>query len=127
MKRAKTNSFLYELLPKVVHYHDWLASNRHFEADGLIRLFRPLNLGSIGSHHLMRWLDIARSDAERLVHQRALLAGDAKVDAVNYLANTICQIHKRDAFLVKEVAYNTIYACDVRALADLCGYRRSSG
>ena len=45
-----------------------------------------------------------------------------KVDASNYLRQyDLPKIRRRDAFLVKEVAFNTIYACDLRTLADLCG------
>src|SRR5262245_25376325 len=45
----------------------------------------------------------------------------AKVDASNYLRQyDLPRIRERGAFLVREVAFNTIYACDLRALADLC-------
>ena len=37
--------FVYELLPKVVQYHDWLAQNRDFDGDGLITIISPFELG----------------------------------------------------------------------------------
>jgi hypothetical protein len=44
-----------------------------------------------------------------------------KVDASNFLRQyDLPRIRERGAFLVKEVAFNTIYACDLRALAALC-------
>ncbi len=37
--------FLYELMPKLVRFHDWLASNRDFDGDGLICLISPFESG----------------------------------------------------------------------------------
>jgi glycogen debranching enzyme len=115
--------FLYELQPKVVQYHDWLAQNRDVDGDGLISIISPFESG-------IDWKpsfdDVVgyRSHATptRLFTSELYWRVMLKVDASNYLCQyDLPKIRKRDAFLVKEVAFNTIYACDLRALADLCG------
>jgi glycogen debranching enzyme len=54
--------FLYEMLPKVVRYHDWLAQDRDFDGDGISSpSSRRLSLDSIGNHlSTMSW-DIAHT------------------------------------------------------------------
>jgi glycogen debranching enzyme len=114
--------FVYELLPKVVQYHDWLAQNRDFDGDGLMTIISPFESGidwkpsfddlvGYRSHATPRRLFASE------LYWRVML----KVDASNFLRQyDLPRIREHGAFLVKEVAFNTIYACDLRALADLC-------
>jgi glycogen debranching enzyme len=115
--------FVYEQLPKIVRYHDWLAQNRDFDGDGLMTIISPFESGIdwkpsfddlIGYH--------SHATPRRLFTGELYWRVMLKVDASNFLrAYDLPKIRERRAFLVKEVAFNTIYACDLRALADLCG------
>jgi glycogen debranching enzyme len=114
--------FLLEMLPKVVRYHDWLAQNRDFDGDGLISIISPFESG-------LDWKpsfdDVvgyrSRVTPSRLFSSALYWRVMLKVDASNFVRKyDLGRIRKRGAFLVKEVAYNTIYACDLRALAELC-------
>jgi glycogen debranching enzyme len=114
--------FLYEILPKVVQYHDWLASNRDFDKDGLITIISPFESGIdwkpsfdelVGYTARVTPINLFVSE----LYWRVVL----KVDASNFLNGyELPKIREKNVFLVKEVAFNTLYACDLSALADLC-------
>ena len=114
--------FLFEMLPKVVKWHDWLARNRDLDGDGLISIISPFESG-------IDWKpafdDVVGYRAQ--VTPKGLFISELywrvvlKVDASNVFRKYDLREHKRHAaFLVKEVAFNTIYACDLRALSALC-------
>src|SRR5262245_1123460 len=114
--------FVYELLPKLVQYHDWLAQSRDFDGDGLITIISPFESGidwKPSFDDLMGYR--AHATPRRLVTSELYWRAMLKVDASNFLRQyDLPRIRERGAFLVREVAFNTIYACDLRALADLC-------
>jgi hypothetical protein len=42
---SRDRLFLYELMSKLVRFHDWLAENRDFEDDGLVSIISPFESG----------------------------------------------------------------------------------
>jgi hypothetical protein len=114
--------FVYELLPKVVQYHDWLAQNRDFDGDGLMTIISPFEFGIDWKPSFDDLLGYcSHATPKRLLTSELYWRAMLKVDALNFLRQyDLPKIRERGAFLVKEVAFNTIYACDLRALGDLC-------
>ena len=119
---SKDKLVLYELLAKVVRYHDWLASSRNFDADGLITIISPFESGIDWKPSFDEVVGYrARTTPKSLLTSELYWRVMAKVDAANFFRQyDLRKIRDHGAFLVKEVGYNTIYACDLLALAELC-------
>lgn len=109
-------AFLQLMLPKLKKYYQWLANNRDFDGDGLLTIISPFESG-------MDWkptFDVVVGFPEKKADWRLFLKV-VGVDFRNYLNNyNLKKIYEKDYFLVKEVGFNTIYAQNLEALADLC-------
>jgi hypothetical protein len=114
---SKDKLVLYELLAKVVRYHDWLASHRNFDADGLMTIISPFESGIDWKPSFDEVVGYrARTTPKSLLTSALYWRVMAKVDAANFLRQYDLQkIRDHGAFLVKEVGYNTIYACELLA------------
>lgn len=110
------DDFLRKILPKLKIYYRWLAKNRDFEGDNLLTIISPFESG-------MDWkptYDVVLNFPEKKANWRLLLKV-VGVDFRNYLNNyNLKKIYKKGYFLVKDVGFNTIYAQNLNALADLC-------
>ncbi len=108
--------FLEEMLPKLKKYFDWAARNRDFEGDGLITIISPFESGI----DFKPTFDVALGMPQRKADWR-LFIKFVGVDFRNFIHNyNLKKIYKKGYFLVKEVGFNTIYAQNLFALADLC-------
>lgn len=108
--------FLKEIVPKLKKYYDWIAENRDFDGDGLVTIISPFESG-------MDWkpsYDTALGQEGKKADWRLFLKV-VGVDFRNYLHDyDNATIQKKAYFLVKDVGFNTMYADNLKALADLC-------
>ncbi len=115
-EESKDRDFLETMLPKLNTYYFWLIHNRCFDDDELITIITTFESGLdwspafdpvVGFHHgLANWN----------LYWRVI-----SVDFRNFLHRyDLAAIDKAGYFLVKGVAFNTIYAQDLHALAALC-------
>jgi glycogen debranching enzyme len=119
---SRDRLFLYELMPKLVRFHDWLADNRDFDGDGLVSIISPFESGIDWkpSFDAVVGLD-QRKTPKNLFMSQLYWRVVMKVDVSNFFRQyDLAKIRAKDAFLVKEVGFNAIYACDLRALSELC-------
>lgn len=112
--------FLGELYAKVRRYHEWLASHRDFDGDGLLTIGSPFESG-------MDWKATydpvlgytARSTARRL-HTSPLYWKVVAIDLANFMDGyDLPRIRHRAQFLVKDAGFNAIYAADLAAMEKL--------
>ncbi|MCC9167448.1 hypothetical protein LN893_11385 [Pontibacter sp. XAAS-A31] len=108
-------NFVRELLSKLKAYYNWIAHNRDFEQEGLLSIISPYESG-------MDWK--ASFDPVVGFKGRAnwrLFLKVMQVDAGNFFANyNLQKIYRQDRFLVKDAAFNTIYAQSLDSMAKLC-------
>jgi len=108
--------FLQVMMPKLKKYFDWLRTNRDFDGDGLLSIITPFESG-------MDWKPTFDEVVgfEHGVATRQLFWKVVGVDARNFFHRyKLATLYKKDHFLVKEVGFNTIYAQNLVAMADLC-------
>jgi glycogen debranching enzyme len=112
--------YLGELYAKVRRYHEWLASHRDFDGDGLLTIISPFESG-------MDWKATydpvvgyaARATSRRLVAS-PLYWKVVAVDFANFIARyELPRIRRRAHFLVKDAGVNAIYAADLVAMEKL--------
>lgn len=107
--------YLAEMLPKLKKHFDWLAGHRDFDGDGLISIITMFESGIDWKPSMDVLFGISGPADERLYNCGI---GTDYFNFVNdYNLETIRQNGK---FLVKEVAFNTIYARNLEVLAELC-------
>ena len=115
-KDSGDRDFLNKMLPRLKKYYQWLAKNRDFHGDGLLTIISPFESG-------MDWkptYDVALGLPEKKANWRLFLKM-VGVDLRNYLNNyNLDVISRKGYFLVKDVGFNTIYAQNLYALANLC-------
>jgi glycogen debranching enzyme len=119
---SRDRLFLYELMPKLVRFHDWLAENRDFEDDGLISIISPFESGIDWKPSFDEVVGLKqRTTPKNLFTSELYWRVVLKVDASNFLRQyDLKKIYTTNAFIVKEVCFNTLYACDLRVLSELC-------
>ena len=112
--------YLGELYAKVRRYHEWLATHRDFDGDGLLTIISPFESG-------MDWKAAydpvvgyaARTTPRRLLTSRLYWKVMA-VDFANFAARyELARIRQRGRFLVKDAGFNAIYAADLGAMEKL--------
>ncbi|EMR03338.1 MGH1-like glycoside hydrolase domain-containing protein [Cesiribacter andamanensis] len=109
-------AFLSSMLPKLKKYFDWVSHNRDFEGDGLITIISPFESGI----DFKPTFDVALGMPQRKGDWRLFLRY-VGVDFRNFANGyNLKKIYRKGYFLVKEVGFNTIYAQNLFALADLC-------
>jgi glycogen debranching enzyme len=108
--------FVKQMLPKLKKYYRWLAKNRDFDGDNLLTIISTFESG-------MDWkptYDVVLNFPEKKADWRLFLKV-VGVDIRNFLNDyNLIKIYKKGYFLVKDVGFNTIYANNLLALADLC-------
>ncbi len=109
-------SFMKKMLPKLKKHFDWLAQNRDFHGDKLLTIISPFESG-------MDWkptYDIVLNLPEKKADWR-LFMKVIGVDLKNYCYGyNLTKIAKKSNFLIKDAGFNTIYAQNLHALAELC-------
>ena len=118
-RKSNDRLFLMEMLPKIISYHEWLARDRDLDGDGLITIISPSESGIDWKPAFDEVVGIGeRSQARHLLTSK-LFWRIAMIDISNFLDRYALRPGKR-RFAVKEVTVNTAYACDLRALSELC-------
>jgi glycogen debranching enzyme len=119
---SRDKMLLYDLLPKIVRFHDWLAKNRDFDSDGLLTIISPFESGIDWKPSFDEVIGCkAYTTPKTLFASELYWRVVTRVDGSNFLQKyNLAKIRDKKAFLVKEVLLNTMYACDLRALAELC-------
>lgn len=108
--------FLKEMLPKLKKYYNWIANNRDFEGNGLISIISPFESGIDWKPSFDEVVDFPSKKADWRLFVKIIW-----VDFRNFLNNyNGKKIYKQGYFIVKEVAFNTIYAQNMLTMAKLC-------
>jgi glycogen debranching enzyme len=115
-KANKDRQFLETMLPKLKKYYHWLIHNRCFDGDVLVTIITTFESGLDWCPAFDPVVGFYHGLANRELYWRVI-----SVDFRNFLHRYDLEaIHKADYFQVKGVAFNTIYAEDLQALATLC-------
>lgn len=115
-RTTNDKKFLQEMLPKLRKYYEWLARNRDFEQEGLLSIITPFESGMDWKASYDPVLGYDRGKAGPLLFWKVL-----QVDRHNFMKRyDLRSIYKSNKFIVKDAGFNTIYAQNLRALAELC-------
>jgi glycogen debranching enzyme len=113
---SEDREFLKRMLPKVKKHFDWLARNRDFQGDKLLTIISPFESGMDWKPAYDVVLNLPGKKADWRLFLKVVL-----VDFQNYLYGyNLKTISEKGLFLVKDVGFNTIYAQNLQALAELC-------
>jgi len=112
----RDDAFLREILPRLKRYFTWLEENRDLDGDGLLTIVSPFESGMDWKPTFDEVVGFRHGRADWRLFWRVV-----GVDARNFLHRyDIATLARKDYFLVKEVAFNTIYNQNLTAMADLC-------
>lgn len=115
-EETKNRDFLLEMLPKVKKYHQWLMENRDFEGKGLLSIITSFESGMDWKPSFDRIVGFKKDIADRALYQKMIA-----LDAKNFLNRyDLKKIYQKNYFIVKETAFNALYARDLLALYQLC-------
>lgn len=113
---SKDLTFVSEFLPKLKKYYRWLAENRDFEQEGLLSIISPYESGMDWKASFDPVLNYDKGEAGPALFWKVL-----QVDGHNFRKKyVLAEIYKSNRFIVKDTAFNTIYAQNLEALAHLC-------
>lgn len=113
---TQDKEFLHVIVPKLKRYFDWLAKNRDFDGDGLLSIISPFESGMDWKPTFDEVVGFEHGIADRRLSWKVV-----GVDARNFFYRyNLSTLYQKNYFLVKEVSFNTIYAQNLRAMADLC-------
>lgn len=113
---SQDKSFVKQLLPKLKKYYSWLQKNRDFEQEGLLSIITPFESGMDWKASYDPVLKYRKGQAGPLLFWKVL-----QVDVHNFLKGyDLPAIYKSNKFIVKDTAFNTIYAQNLEAMAELC-------
>jgi glycogen debranching enzyme len=109
-------AFLEEIVPKLKRYFDWLSRHRDVDGDGLLSIITTFESGMDWKPSFDQVVGFKHGVANRQLFWRVV-----GTDARNFMHRYHIETLKRKRyFMVKEVGFNTIYAQNLTALADLC-------
>lgn len=108
--------FLKRFVPKLKKYYNWLADNRDFDGDGLLTIVSPFESGMDWKPTYDVALGLPKGKAGPKLFWKVI-----GVDFKNYMNNyNLKKIYSQGYFIIKDVAFNTIYAENLNALSELC-------
>ena len=114
--------YLGELYARVRQYHEWLASHRDFDGDGLLTIISPFESGMDWKPTYDPVLGYTARKTPKRTYTNRLYWKVMSVDGGNFVDRyDIDRIRKRHRFLVKDVGVNSIYAADLIAMEKLAG------
>lgn len=109
-------AFLREMLPKLKRYYKWLMHNRDFEQEGLLSIISPYESGMDWKASFDPVLNYDKGKAGNLLFLKVLW-----LEMSNFRRGyNLGKLYKKDNFIVKDAAFNTLYALSLEALARLC-------
>ncbi|MDX5422516.1 MAG: trehalase-like protein [Hymenobacteraceae bacterium] len=115
-RHTNEEAFVREMLPKLKAYYDWLHLNRDFEGLGLLSIISPYESGMDwkASYDPVLGFRKGRGDWRLFLKVMWLEMG-------NFMSRyNLKRLYRQDRFIVKDVAFNTIYSENLRALSQLC-------
>jgi len=111
--------YLGEMYAHVKRHHDWLASNRDFDDDGLLTIISPFESGMDWKPSYDEVLGYRPRTTPRRLYTHLYCRGVA-VDLRNFmLGYDLSRIRERSHFLVKDAGFNSIYAFDLEQMEQL--------
>ncbi|MCC9136928.1 amylo-alpha-1,6-glucosidase [Pontibacter silvestris] len=114
-KYSQDTGFLYEMLPKLKCYYGWLIHNRDFEQEGLLSIITPFESGMDWKASYDPVLNFKGKAGPRLFLKVML------IDAYNFFKGyDLRELYRKDRFIVKDAAFNTLFVQNLEALANLC-------
>jgi len=114
-RRGRGTEYLAEVLPALRRFYDWCHDVRDPDGDGLIAVLQADETGLDHSPKFDDYLGIAApTDEEFLAGWHRVADPYAKAD------RRPAEMFSLDRFVVEDVMVNTIYAENLRVLADLC-------
>ena len=115
-EKSKDKEFLKEVFPGLIKYYKWLSINRDRDGDGLISIISPFESGTDFNLIHDVFLNLKRPNAISLFLKPRFLTLLNKINGYN-----LDKIFKADRFVVKDVAMNSYYLNNLKALARLAG------
>ena len=113
---TRDKQFVKQLLPKLSKYYRWLARNRDFEGEGLLSIITPFESGMDWKASYDPVLGYSKGKAGPQLFWKVL-----QVDLHNFVKGyDLKAIYRSNRFIVKDAAFNTIYAQNLEAMAELC-------
>ena len=112
---TKDDAFLQEMLPKLKKHFDWLAAHRDLDGDGLLTIINMFESG-IDWKPTMDAVYKHDGTASQGLYDKVI--GNDYFHFVNNYDPAKAKV--KAPFLVKEVAFNTIYARNLEVLSKLC-------
>lgn len=114
-RRGRGTEYVAEVLPALRRFYDWCHDVRDPDGDGLIAVLQADETGLDHSPKFDEYLGIAVPTDEEF------LAGWHRVaDPYERVDRRPAEMFALDRFVVEDVMVNTIYAENLRVLADLC-------
>jgi glycogen debranching enzyme len=113
-------AFVREMLPALARHHDWLASRRDFDGDGLLSIISTFESGMDykPSYDIVLGHE-PRTTATRL-RWSSLYWKVMAVELSNFVAGyDLPRIRRRGLFIVKDAGLNALYALDLQAMERL--------
>ncbi|WP_439883296.1 amylo-alpha-1,6-glucosidase [Pontibacter sp. MBLB2868] len=115
-QHTKDIDFVREMLPKLKAYYNWLHQNRNFEGEGLLSIISPYESGMDWKASFDPVLGFKRGKGDWRLFLKVLW-----LEMGNFRCGyDLESIYRQDNFIVKDVAFNTIYAQNLQALSELC-------
>lgn len=113
-------AYLARMFPKLQRFHRWLAMHRDFDADGLLTIISPFESGMDWKPSFDPVVGYAGGRPGQHLLLEPLYWRVIAVDFANFVRRyDLARIRARSRFCVKDVAFNTIYALDLEAMARL--------
>lgn len=112
--------FLDELYAPIRRHHEWLASNRDFDGDGLLAIISPFESGMDWKASYDPVVGYTRRSTARRLYTSSLYWKAMSVDLVNFVRQyDLHRIKHAARFLVKDAGVNSLYAMDLQAMEQL--------
>jgi glycogen debranching enzyme len=110
--------FVAEMFPKLRRLHRWLRDNRDFDGDGLLTIISPFESGMDWKPSFDAVVAYTGRKPRGHIYLSSLYWKVIAVDFANFARRyDLHRIRRRAKFCVKDVAFNTIYALDLDAMA----------
>jgi glycogen debranching enzyme len=112
--------YLGELYARIRRHHEWLATNRDFDGDGLLTIISPFESGMDWKASYDAVLGYRQRVTPRHLYTCPLFWKAVKIDLLNFARRyDLRRIQRQGSFLVKDVGVNAIYAMDLQAMEQL--------
>ncbi len=115
-RKSEDKAFLNEMLPKLKAYYNYISEKRDFQNDGLIAIITTFESGMDWKPSYDQVVGFSDGKANWRLFLK-VIAVDVKNFSHDYYLD---KIHDKNYFMVKDVCFNSIYAQNLKILAELC-------